>query len=166
MVVNSVLQARPVPAAKNTLRFVLNTTIGVAGIFDPAGHWFGLPEEPTDFGETLHVWGVGEGNYMEVPVIGPSTERDTLGRLADLALDPVLGAAALGEKAAVFALRLGARSVDRGRYASTVESILYDSADSYAQSRLLYLQSRRHALGGAMAETDEAFDPYEDPYAE
>jgi phospholipid-binding lipoprotein MlaA len=166
MVVNSLLQARPAPAAKNTLRFVLNSTIGVAGIFDPAGHWFGLPEETTDFGETLHVWGVAEGNYVELPIIGPSTERDTVGRVADLVLDPVTAAASLGEKAAVFALRLGARSVDRKRYASTVDSILYESADSYAQSRLLYLQSRRHKLGGEMAETADVFDPYEDPYAQ
>ncbi|PCD76292.1 MlaA family lipoprotein [Pseudothioclava arenosa] len=166
MVVNSTLQLRPEPAAKNTLRFAINTTLGIGGIFDPAGHWFGLTEETTDFGETLHVWGVGEGNYVELPVIGPSTERDAVGRFVDLLIDPALLLANGEEKAAILALRIAARSVDRKRYAATVNSILYDSADSYAQSRLLYLQNRRFELGGDAATEAELFDPYEDPYAE
>ena len=164
MVLNSVLQGRPESAVRNTLRFAVNSTIGVAGIFDPAGHWFNLTEEETDFGETLHVWGVREGAYMELPVIGPSTERDTLGRIVDMAIDPVGHLLRGNERAASVALRFGSKIVDSQRYAATANSILFDSADSYTQSRLLYLQNRRHQLSGQEDLDAESFDPYEDPY--
>ncbi len=166
MVVNSVLQGRPEPAVKNTLRFAINTTLGVGGLFDPAGHWFNLPEETTDFGETLHVWGVREGAYMELPLIGPSTERDTVGKIVDVLIDPVGHVLSGNDLWVARAFRLGARSVDRKRYGATVDSVLHESADSYAQSRLLYLQNRRHKLSGAAASDETVFDPYEDPYGE
>lgn len=164
MVVNSVLQGRPEPALKNTLRFAVNSTIGVAGLFDPAGHWFNLTEEETDFGETLHVWGVREGAYMELPLIGPSTERDTVGRIVDVAIDPVGHLLRGNDRVASVVLRFGAKIVDSQRYAATTNSILFDSTDSYTQSRLLYLQNRRHQLANQEELDAESFDPYEDPY--
>ncbi len=163
-IVNSVLQGRPEPAANNLFRFLINSTLGLGGVFDPAGNDFGLPEAPTDFGETLYVWGWGEGAYVELPLIGPSTERDTVGRIVDAVLDPVGAVASGTQTAAVTSFRLGGRISDRLRYGETVDSILYDSADSYAQSRLIYLQNRRHQLGGSAMDDAAAFDPYEDPY--
>ena len=158
-VVNDLLQAKVGKAVGNTLRFAVNTTIGIGGLFDPATK-LGLPGTPTDFGETLHVWGVSEGAYLVLPVLGPSTRRDALGKVVDYALDP-LRLVIPKNKAYIGTLaKVGAKIRDRGRYFETIDSILYDSADGYAQSRLLYLEHRRYNLG--QATTDSTF---EDPYA-
>lgn len=164
-VVNNLLQGRPHHALENTLRFALNSTIGLAGLFDPATA-MGIPGKPTDFGETLHVWGAGEGHYLEVVVIGPTTERDLFGKVVDVALNPWGHVLPVREANAVAALRLAGKFAARSDYSDTVDSILYDSADSYAQTRLLYLQNRRFTLGQTEGEAaDEGFiDPYEDPY--
>ena len=160
-VLNSVLQAKPGAALQNTLRFAVNSTVGIGGLFDPATA-IGIPADPADFGETLHVWGVGEGAYLEVPFLGPSTERDIAGTIVDIAIDPVNTVVNSREAAYITVGRLTAKVGNRQRFADTYESILYDSADSYAQARLLYLQNRHYELGIE----EETFDPYEDPYAE
>ncbi|MGD9916901.1 MAG: VacJ family lipoprotein [Paenirhodobacter sp.] len=165
-VVNSLLQGRPEPAIKNTFRFAINSTIGLAGIFDPAGSSFSLPETDTDFGETLAVWGVGEGAYVELPVYGPSTERDAVGTVVDIAMNPVGQLLSGSDATAASAARVAGKVADRKRFGETVESILYDSADSYAQSRLLYLQNRRYQLSGQENNDADAWDPYADPYAQ
>ncbi|MDM7932629.1 MAG: VacJ family lipoprotein [Tabrizicola sp.] len=169
-IANNLLQLRLGDAAENTLRLAVNLTMGVGGIFD-ASTAIGLPGKPTDFGETLHVWGVGEGVYLEVPFAGPSTARDATGTLVDLVLNPVRLALPEREAMAATAMKLFSRLGDRDRFSETVESILYESADSYAQARLLYLQNRRFELAkkggsGAGAADDDFIDPYEDPYGE
>ncbi|HEY0274728.1 MAG TPA: VacJ family lipoprotein [Paenirhodobacter sp.] len=162
-IVNSALQGRPEPAVKNTFRFLINSTIGIAGIFDPAGTAFGLPAEYTDFGETLAVWGVHEGPYVELPLYGPSTARDALGTGVDLVMDPV-GAALKGTDLLVSqTATVAGKAADRKIYGDTVESILYDSADSYAQARLVYLQNRRYHLSGQENNDANSWDPYTDP---
>jgi len=165
-VLNSILQGRPEPAIKNTFRFAINTTIGLGGLFDPAGSSFALPETDTDFGETLAVWGVGEGAYVELPVFGPSTGRDAVGRVVDIALDPVGTALHGADATAATTVTVAGKVAERKRYGGLVESVLYDSADSYAQARLMYLQMRRHQLAGKENDDATAEDPYEDPYAQ
>ncbi len=81
-IVNDVLQVRPAGAARNAGRFIVNSTVGLAGLFDPA-NTFGLHEDPTDFGVTLARWGVPQGPYFVIPFLGPSTLRDFPGYLAD-----------------------------------------------------------------------------------
>lgn len=162
-IVNNVLQLRLVKAGENVLRFGMNTVFGVGGLFDVATA-AGMPENDTDFGETLHVWGFGEGAYLEVPFIGPSTTRDLAGSLVDLAIDPLNHLNRDQVRGATVA-RLASRIGDRGRYSELVDSVLYESADSYAQARLLYLQNRRYKLGQT-ADEGNFVDPYEDPYAE
>ena len=81
-IVNDVLQVRPVGAAQNTGRFLVNSTIGLAGLFDPAGK-LGLRADPTDFGVTLARWGVPQGPYLVIPFLGPSSVRDFPAYLAD-----------------------------------------------------------------------------------
>lgn len=161
VVVNNILQADIEGALTNSWRFALNSTIGIVGIFDVASG-IGIPDETTDFGETLHVWGAEEGNYLELPVLGPSTERDTVGRVVDLFTNPLGYILNEPEKyvgpVANIADRIGAR----GQYSQTVDSVLYESADSYAQGRVTYLQNRRYELSG-----DAGFaDPYDDPYGD
>ncbi len=169
-IANNLLQFRIGDAAQNTLRLAVNLTMGVGGIFD-ASTAIGLPGKPTDFGETLHVWGVGEGVYLELPFSGPSTARDTVGAVVDVVINPVRLALPEREATAATVISIFSRLGDRERFSETVESILYDSADSYAQARLLYLQNRRFELGqdapAADGAADDGFiDPYEDPYAE
>ena len=181
-IVNNLLQLRLADAGQNSLRLAVNLTFGLGGLIDISTE-AGMPGKPTDFGETLHVWGVGEGPYIELPLAGPSTARDTVGMLADIALNPVRLALPTKEANAATILKLFSRLGDRDRFSETVDSLLYESADSYAQARLLYLQNRRFQLGKAAGEagtsddgfidpyadgaSDDAFiDPYEDPYAQ
>ncbi len=187
-IANNLLQFRLADAGENSVRLLTNLTFGVFGLVDFASY-AGVEGKPTDFGETLHVWGVGEGPYMELPLAGPSTARDTVGMLADIALNPVRLALPKREANAATILKLFSRLGDRDRFSATVDSLLYESADSYAQARLLYLQNRRFQLGrgaggagpsddgfidpyadgpsGAAAPIDDGFiDPYEDPYAQ
>jgi phospholipid-binding lipoprotein MlaA len=172
-VLNDVLQLNIDDAATNTLRLAANLTMGVGGLFDAATA-LGLPSAPTDFGETLHVWGVGEGPFLEIPFTGPTTLRDGVGTVVDLLANPVANALPSREAFVANLVKVVSRVRDRDRFASTVDSILYDSADSYAQSRLIYLQNRRFQLGqlgrvgeSATGDPDSDFiDPYEDPYAE
>jgi phospholipid-binding lipoprotein MlaA len=164
-VVNNLLQGDIGGAATNTLRFVLNTTVGVLGFADPAGA-IGLREVETDFGETLAVWGVPEGAYLELPGFGPSTERDAAGRLVDFIIDPLDRLNGMPEQVRDLALptKLAEQAIERGTYGDTLDEVLYGSADSYAQARLIYLQNRRFELGETPAATDESY--YFDPYAE
>ena len=157
MVLNGVLQGDVGGAGTNTMRFLLNTTIGLGGLFDPAGG-IGLHEKTTDFGETLAVWGADEGAYIELPVFGPSTERAAAGRIVDMALDPLSHVGTQPQLDYGLAARGAALVIDRGRFMQTFDGVLYDSADSYLQSRSGYLQNRRFDLGEAPP-ADEA-DPF------
>lgn len=171
-VVNQLLQVDLQGALHNTVRFGVNSTLGFGGIFDVAAD-FGIEEDDSDFGATLAVWGVPEGAYLELPVIGPSTERDAIGVAVDLVLDP-LNAIARPHSYYLKGARIVARVGKRGRFASNVDSILYASADSYAQTRLLYLQNRRFELdqagaggdGGEIDPYSELYDDEIDPYSE
>lgn len=160
-VVNGALQLRPHHVLENTLRFAINTTVGIGGLFDPASA-IGLPGKETDFGETLHVWGVGEGSYMELPILGPSTGRDAMGTIVDIALNPLGRVLPSPESHFVTLANVASKLGDRNRYSETIDSVLYDSADSYAQTRLLYLQNRRFELGQTEAADDSFIDPYEE----
>lgn len=159
-ILNKTLQGRFEDAVHNSWRLAINTTIGIGGLFDPASA-IGLTPRGTDFGATLHRWGAGEGAYVVLPVIGPSTERDALGMVVDLAIDPLNQLLPRPERHWARGLRLASRLGDRARFAESVDSIMHESADSYGQLRLLYLQSRRHELGQEAAE-DAFIDPYDD----
>lgn len=158
-VLNNLLQFRPDHAVENTLRFAINSTLGIGGLFDPAGE-LGLHGHGGDFGQTLHVWGVPEGAYLVHPVLGPSTERDTVGMVVDFLVDPLRIALPLPEYAGVFAIRALGYMGARAQNAELVEFTLHQSADSYSQMRLMYLQNRRFQIG------DESQVEYFDPYDE
>jgi phospholipid-binding lipoprotein MlaA len=177
-VLNNLLQLRLDDAAENTLRFVLNTTVGIGGLFDPATA-IGIYGESTDFGETLHVWGAPEGAYVELPIAGPSTERDALGGVVDILLNPVRLAVPTAFSPGAIAADIASAFGTRYEYSDMIDSVLYESADSYAQARLFYLQNRRFELGGGVGDNyvdpyedvesaygDPITDPYFDPYAE
>ncbi len=160
MVANGILQADIGGVTTNTMRFLINTTVGIGGLFDPAGA-IGLIEDSTDFGETLAVWGVQEGAYVEMPVFGPSTERDAVGTIVDLVFDPLESVGTVPQLDYGTATRVADLAITRGRFMETFDGVLYESADSYAQARLAYLQNRRFQLGEVPPATTE-IDPFSD----
>ncbi len=150
-VVNQLLQLRLWRATKNTLRFTLNATLGL-GVLDPAGE-LGLIEDESDFGETLAVWGLPEGAYLELPFAGPSTQRDAAGQVVDLFTDPLQYVLPSPERHIGTVAKVADGVISRGEFSNTVDSVLYESADSYVQLRLIYLQNRRFELGQEAPET-------------
>lgn len=83
VIINNILQGKIKDGFKGTGRFLVNSTIGIIGLFDPATH-MGLQRQEEDFGQTLGAWGAGEGAYLVVPVIGPSSVRDAPGLVMEL----------------------------------------------------------------------------------
>lgn len=162
-VVNNLLQGDLKGAGSNSFRFVFNTIFGLGGIADPSDA-LNIPRRETDFGETFHVWGMKEGAYVELPLLGPSTERDAMGTILDFALDPVSVVLPSPESYIGTTANVADRMGDRYELRGTIDSVLYESADSYAQARILYLQNRRFELG--VSGEDAYLDPYDDPYAE
>lgn len=161
-VLNNVLQGDIGGASTNTMRFIINTLIGVAGIWDPADA-IGLTEVETDFGQTLTVWGAPEGAYLELPFVGPSTERDLAGDIVDALIDP-LGFIVTDDQAIAASVgSIAGRVVKIDQVGDTLDDVLNESADSYAQARLIYLQNRRFELG---LDAAEVADPYADLYGE
>lgn len=161
-IVNNALQGDVGGASTNTVRFLVNTLFGVVGIWDPADA-IGLTEADTDFGQTLAVWGAPEGAYLELPFIGPSTERDVAGDVVDLFIDP-LGRVLTDDQALVATVgTIAGRVVKIDQAGDVIGDVLNESADSYAQARLIYLQNRRFELG---QDDTDAVDPYDDLYGE
>ena len=160
--INSLLRGDLRGAGLASTRFIMNTTIGLAGFIDAATE-LKIPEHTTDFGETLAVWGVGEGAYVEMPVFGPSTQRDAIGFVTDVFTNPFtfITVNTSPEQYIPPTARAGAWLNTRDKLSGTIDSILYESADSYAQSRSVYLQNRRFQLGTT---GDTVEDPYLDPY--
>ncbi|MGR3634713.1 MAG: MlaA family lipoprotein [Shimia sp.] len=164
-IINNTLQGDLPAAGNSAARFVMNTVLGFGGFVDVAS-LFGMKRHDTDFGETLHVWGAGEGAYVELPFLGPSTTRDSVGLMVDIVMDPFFVVLRDPQRYIGPTAYVVNAMGNRYDYSDTVDSILYDSADSYAQARIIYLQNRRFELGiDTTSEDGEAgFDPYEDPY--
>ena len=162
--VNHIVQGDLDDAGHTFVRFAVNTTIGVFGLFDPATGDFGLEKRQTGFGDTLASWGVRDGAYLELPLFGPSNERDSVGLAVDIATNPF---AWVSTDTAEIAAATSLPSVLNSRYEfrDTLDGILYDSADSYAQLRLFYTENRRFQLSG-QSSAENAFDPYENLYEE
>ncbi len=159
-VVNNLLQLDLGGAFKNTARFAFNTVVGVGGLFDPAG-LIGLHEKDTDFGQTLAVWGLPEGSYLELPVLGPSTQRAAAGKAVDLVTNPLSYVLPDPEKYYGTGASVLSRLGDRGHYGDALDDLYNNSADSYAAARSIYMQNRRFNVD---AEEGAYADPYADPY--
>jgi phospholipid-binding lipoprotein MlaA len=143
---NDILQFRFDAAFKTLGRFVANSTIGVGGLFDVAG-LAGLPQQSGDFGQTLFVWGVGEGPYVVRPFWGPSTVRDSIGSTVDMVGDPLgwLLSARFG-----MAASLGTGSLDATVRLRELKEAEDASIDFYSFLRSSYYQTRRAQLREAI----------------
>ncbi len=146
--VNDVLQTKPRRAGDTMMRFLINSTAGGAGLFDVATDW-GYPAHSTDMGMTLALWGVGDGPYLFVPVIGPSGARDLSGYAGDVLVDPFTWAS-FGGSAAVDGTRFGVGAVDkRERLIETVDDVKRNALDPYATFRSVYRQNRQSTIEAA-----------------
>lgn len=160
---NELLQGDIDSTVHDTFRFIINSTLGVAGIFDPATS-IGLEERDTDFDETLYVWGLDEGAYLEVPIMGPSNQRHLAGKVVGVFLDPIALFAPPGLNYASYGAWAGDNMAYRNDFSDTIDGVLYESADGYAQARVIFLENRRFKLGQT-SETGTV-DPYEELYGE
>jgi phospholipid-binding lipoprotein MlaA len=145
---NDALQLDFERAGDTFARFVLNSTLGVGGLIDVAGKWGQLPYHENDLGITLGVWGIPEGPYLVVPILGPSDPRDLGGQVAEGFGDP-FNRLVTGNPYTLYWIpfvRGGVSGIDqRSRYIETLADIERTSLDYYATIRSLYRQ-RRAAL--------------------
>jgi len=140
---NDLLQGKSASAGDTSLRFLINSTIGLAGLFDVAtGMGYGYHKE--DFGQTLGTWGAGEGAYLVLPVLGPSSIRDGVGLLVDQLFNPLTYLVHFDVIEPEVSLGISlAEGIDtRARNIETVEEIKRDAVDFYARVRSLYRQHR------------------------
>jgi phospholipid-binding lipoprotein MlaA len=142
ILLNDILQGEFKRAGETLGRFVVNTTIGAGGVGDVAAD-LGLPYHNEDFGQTLAVWGMPEGPYVMLPIIGPSNPRDTVGLVADFFADPLNLWAANTDRDWIIYARTGMRTIDlRARNYDVLEDLERTSLDYYAAIRSLYRQRR------------------------
>ncbi len=142
---NDTLQGDFSRAGDTLARFVINSTIGIGGLVDVAGRW-GIPYHEQDLGVTLGSWGVPEGPYLIIPVLGPSNVRDVSGQVAEGFADPWNILAADNSLVWISFVRGGVSGIDqRSRYIESLADIERTSLDYYATIRSLYRQ-RRAAL--------------------
>lgn len=142
---NNILQGDIDEALATAGRFGVNTIVGAGGLLDPATE-VGLPYEPTDFGLTLASHDAEEGPFIMLPIFGPSTGRDAIGRLVDFGLNPLtyttIGGGT-GETALTVAQYATPPVVARTENFEILDQILYESEDSYVTLRAAYVQARR-----------------------
>ena len=142
---NDVLQGKPRKAGNTFMRLVLNTTVGVGGVFDVATG-LGFPDHDTDFGLTLALWGVPNGPFLFLPVLGPSSPRDGVGYGINTTLDPLTWVSFGGSTTLGYA-RFGVGAVDgRARLLDQTDAIDKTALDTYATYRSLYQQHRDSAV--------------------
>lgn len=137
---NALLQLKIKDTGTELARFVVNTTIGIGGLFDPAKRYTGMQKKEEDFGQTLGRYRTGPGPYLVIPLIGPANLRDGIGRIADAFLDPIyyLNISAGGQTAIKAFDTITFVSLDKDTY----EGIKKDALDPYLFVRDAYAQKR------------------------
>ena len=163
---NNVLQGDIGLAGKNTARFVVNSTVGILGFFDPATK-MGLNDySKEDYGQTLGRWGFGEGCYLVLPVLGPSTARDTIGSLTNYLGGDAWYNITVGQDTHYvsdfdYYASKGADGIDfRAKNLEAINNLEKNSIDFYASVKSLYLQDRRKRIlnSDAIVETQDDSD--------
>lgn len=162
---NQLLQGDLDGAGTVLVRAAINSSVGVGGIFDLAGHE-GIEYESEDFGQTLAVWGVEPGPYMVVPFIGPSSLRDYGGYFADSAADPLRWYLFNTDEMGIYVAKFGMDYLDlRDSLMDTMEELDRSSIDYYAAIRSAYYQHRQAQINDQKTALDaDAIDipDYED----
>lgn len=157
-ILNQLLQGKIVAAGQDTLRFVLNSTLGLAGVLDPASD-ANLPIHDEDLGQTLGVWGVPAGPFLMLPLLGPSTVRDLPSKVADRFLEPFYWYDYGNERWISLALDL----VDTRARLLPLDATLARAFDRYAFIRNAYLQRRLYQVYDGNVPEELIDEPLEDP---
>jgi phospholipid-binding lipoprotein MlaA len=152
--VNQVLQTRFPAAGEELARFVVNTTVGVVGLFDPASH-LGLKKNQADSGETLALYGVKPGPYLVLPLLQPLTVRDAVGYAADSLMDPLSWF--ITPIGADFGRSAAYQINERAENMTMYDDVEDTSLDLYAAVRNGYLQRRRKAIRDAREDRDQTW---------
>ena len=153
-VVNNLLQFKLKESLETFMRVSVNSTFGFAGVLD-IGTEMRLQKNSQDFGQTLGVWGFDTGPYVVLPLFGPSSVRDTFGRVVDGSVDLVSNLPNVPTRNSLIGLRV----VDKRAELLNVTSILDQAAlDKYSFTRDLYLQRRAASTGNDAAVKEERFD--------
>jgi phospholipid-binding lipoprotein MlaA len=154
--VNTLLQGKPKQAGQSLGRFLLNSTVGVAGIFDPATK-AKIPNKSEDFGQTLGVWGWKKSRYVELPLFGPRTLRDVFGMAGDSPLSPMRN---LGNDRVRVFLQ-GLQLVDVRTQLMAIDSFREGATDDYTLLRDSWMQRRLYQINGDKPrEGEEALPDY------
>jgi ABC-type transporter lipoprotein component MlaA len=132
--VNNLLQGKFRGAGDETLRFLTNTTLGLAGLFDPARSWWGIKPSDEDMGQTFASWGWRDSTFLSLPLFGPSTVRDGVGTLGDTALDPTFYFFPAGP---VRTFVVGSERIDEAK------RMLQTNLDAYQAIRYIWVLNRR-----------------------
>jgi phospholipid-binding lipoprotein MlaA len=155
---NDLLQGEGSRASETLGRFTVNLTLGVGGLVDVAT-MIGIPDHSEDFGQTLGVYGVGEGPYIVVPFMGPNPPRDLAGDVVDIFIDPTTYIRFHGSDT-WYAVRSGVSVLDlRARNIDTLDQIERTSIDMYATTRSLYRQYRASEIRNGKPDTSDADTP-------
>ena len=158
---NELLQGRFDDSATSLGRFLVNSTLGLGGIFDVATD-IGLPSKEGDFGQTLYTWGMPDGPYLVLPLFGPSNPRDAVGMGVDTIADPVGYAFSSNKLVPANYARAGAGATDkRSEYIEPMDALEKTSIDFYAQVRSMARQHRAKELRGEAAPADTAYPSYD-----
>jgi phospholipid-binding lipoprotein MlaA len=161
---NDMMQAEWHAADITVGRFVVNSTFGIGGLFDFAGNT-GLERQTGDFGQTLYTWGVSDGPYLVLPILGPSDPRDAIGLGVDSVMDPFgYLARAYDVGTEVTISRFAGSGIDlRARNIDTLDDLQRNAIDFYAEMRSLYRQHRaselRHGRPAEMPNLDSGDKP-------
>lgn len=163
--VNDILQFKFKRAGTTLTRFVMNSTVGLAGLFK-ASDGVGIPYHSEDLGQTLATWGVGDGVYWVVPFLGPSNGRDFVGFAGNFFLDPVFITLNKWDENTLNYVRAGTDILDaRVRFHDSLDE-LYAEDDPYVVFRSLYMQNRRFEIHDgnppANQEEEDFFDELEE----
>lgn len=155
-IVNNLLQGKIANGGVETARFVINSTLGIAGLADPAKNEFGLSPKEEDLGQTMGVYGVGEGIYFCWPFFGPSNVRDTIGLAGDFFLTPV-SYLAMSDSGAGVAVEAGREvnntSLTMGDYEDFKESAI----DPYVALRDAYRQYRQKKIHDVAGSSESVY---------
>ena len=161
---NNILQGDFIAAGNNSIRFIINTTIGIIGIFDPANALGFKKMEKEDFGQTFGAMGIGEGCYLVLPVIGPSTVRDTIGSLVSLSGGDawynvtVKNDTQYFKESDYYYSKLTEGVDFRAKNLEAFDSLEKTSVDFYATVRSLYIQDRKRKIKNLKVKTDTLDD--------
>jgi phospholipid-binding lipoprotein MlaA len=154
---NDILQGEFARARVTLVRTVVNTTVGIGGLFDVADKW-GYPRHREDFGQTLATFGIGEGPYLFIPLFGPANPRDLFGYGTDIFFNP-LTYVQWGDESYIPYVRYGVDLIDlRERNIETLDEIEQTSLDYYASVRSLYRQSRNNEINNGAAAVEDLPD--------